>query len=160
MSRWARCPWMLIDMSLWGMWGNVPDFMSAFTPVSSGPGLVVCTSEDCSLKQVSLLPVWLPEGVVSTLARLLYYVNHIVCDFRASLCLSLLITTPSGSLRLERRVGRWTQTFTFSHLADALSRATYSKYRYIPPEAIRVKCFAQGPNVIFHGRELNRQPSD
>ena len=47
-------------------------------------------------------------------------------------------------------------TFTFSHL----SRATYSKCRDIPPKASRVKCLAQGHNVIWHGRESNWQPSD
>ena len=31
-----------------------------------------------------------------------------------------------------------------------LSRATYSKYRDIPPEASRVKCLAQGHNVNLH----------
>ena len=34
---------------------------------------------------------------------------------------------------------------TFSHLADA----TYSNYRDNPPEVSRVKCLAQGHNVIF-----------
>ena len=37
---------------------------------------------------------------------------------------------------------------------------TYSKYRDIPPEASRVKCLAQGHNIILHGGESNRQPSD
>ena len=41
-----------------------------------------------------------------------------------------------------------------------LSRATYSKYRDIPPKASRVKYLAQGHNVILHGRETNQQPSD
>ena len=37
------------------------------------------------------------------------------------------------------------------------SRATY---RDIPPEASKVKCLFQGHNVILHGQESNRQPSD
>ena len=40
------------------------------------------------------------------------------------------------------------------------SRGTYSKYRDILPEASRVKCLAQGHNVIWRSRELIRQPSD
>ena len=48
--------------------------------------------------------------------------------------------------------------FTFSR--HSLSRATYSKYRDILPEARRVKCLAQGHNVICHGPESNQQPSD
>ena len=35
-----------------------------------------------------------------------------------------------------------------------LSRATYSKYRDIPPEASRVKCLAQGHNIILHGQGI------
>ena len=41
-----------------------------------------------------------------------------------------------------------------------LSRATYSKYRDIPPEASRVKCLAQGHSVILHEGESIQQPSD
>ena len=41
-----------------------------------------------------------------------------------------------------------------------LSRVTYSKYRDILPEASRVKCPAQGYNVILHSRESNQQLSD
>ena len=32
---------------------------------------------------------------------------------------------------------------------NLLSRATYSTYRDIPPEASRVKCFAQGHNIFL-----------
>ena len=41
-----------------------------------------------------------------------------------------------------------------------LSRETYSNYRDIPPEASRVKCLAQGHNVIWLGQESNWRPSD
>lgn len=51
-------------------------------------GLVVWTSVHSPLMQISLLPVWLSEGGVST--HRLYYVSHIVSDIGGSLCLSLL----------------------------------------------------------------------
>ena len=47
--------------------------------------------------------------------------------------------------------------FTFSHLADAVIQSDLQGHS---PEASRVKCLAQGHNVIIHSWESNRQPSD
>ena len=54
------------------------------------------------------------------------------------------------------QLGFWWQvsdgsfTFTFSHLADALIQSDL-QYRDIPSKASRVKCLAQGHNIIWHG---------
>ena len=50
-----------------------------------------------------------------------------------------------------------TFTFTCSHLADVLIQSDLQGHS---PETSRVKCLAQGHNVIWHGRELNWRPSD
>ena len=47
-------------------------------------------------------------------------------------------------------------TFTFSHLADALIQRLTVSTGTFP----RGKCLAQGHNVISHGQESDRKPSD
>ena len=52
------------------------------------------------------------------------------------------------------------ETFTFTHLADALIQSDLQKVQGHSPYARTVKFLAQEHIVIWHGRESNQQPSD
>ena len=80
---------------------------------------------------------------------------HIICIYLVYIyilpvlhkhCMYLLYIHITLGVLPARYVMYITVTFTFSR--RFLSRATYSKYRDITPEASRVKCLAQGHNVI------------
>ena len=49
---------------------------------------------------------------------------------------------------------------TFDHLADAVIHSDLQEVQGHSLEASRVKCLAQEHNVVSHGWESNRQPSD